>query len=96
MDKLQLAIVGCGGMGHRHWHGLAELHRAGLCQFELVGACDPVRENAESLAAKAEEHFGKRPTVAVRLEELPESNAVDICADPRHHLVLTTGRIASQ
>ena len=27
---LPLAIVGCGGIGHRHLYGLAELQRAGL------------------------------------------------------------------
>ncbi len=53
----RLAIVGCGGMGHRHLSGLAELERAGLCQFELVGACDPVRANAESLADQAAAYF---------------------------------------
>ena len=45
MDKIRLAIVGCGGMGHRHMYGLAELHRAGWERFELVGACDPVLDN---------------------------------------------------
>ena len=30
MSNIPLAIVGCGGMGHRHLFGLAELHRAGL------------------------------------------------------------------
>ena len=28
LNKIRLAIVGCGGMGHRHLAGLAELHRA--------------------------------------------------------------------
>lgn len=98
MSQLPLAIVGCGGMGHRHLHGLAELHRAGLCRFELVGACDPMRENAESLAAKAAEYFGKQPTVATHLEELqaqqPALSAVDICADPRHHHTLACAALS--
>jgi len=84
---IRLAIVGCGGMGHRHLSGLAELERAGLCQFELVGACDPVRANAESLADQAAAYFGRRPIVALDLEQLVPLGveAVDITATPRFH-----------
>ncbi len=87
LNKIRLAIVGCGGMGHRHLAGLAELHRAGLSDFELVGACDPVLENAESLAQQAEEHFEKRPTVVGNLEELAALGveSVDVTTTPRHH-----------
>ena len=63
MQRIPLAIVGCGGMGHRHLFGLAELHRNELSPFDLVGACDPVTKNAESLADHAEKFFGRRPTV---------------------------------
>ena len=45
-EKIPLAIVGCGGMGHRHLYGLAELQNAGLSPFELIGACDPNLDNA--------------------------------------------------
>ena len=87
MDKIPLAIVGCGGMGHRHLYGLAELQNAGLSPFELVGACDPVRANAESLADDAEERLGKRPQVVESLEELEALGvvAVDITTTPRYH-----------
>ncbi|MDE0199303.1 MAG: Gfo/Idh/MocA family oxidoreductase [Caldilineaceae bacterium] len=87
MDKIPLAIVGCGGMGHRHLYGLAELHNSGLSPFELVGACDPVRANAESLADDAEERLGVRPQVVESLEELEALGvaAVDITTTPRYH-----------
>jgi predicted dehydrogenase len=89
-------------MGHRHLYGLAELQRAAAGSagvspasagpFTLVGACDPNQENAESLAATAEERLGRRPVVAHGLEELsgrvPDLVAVDLCADPRHHHTL--------
>ena len=90
MSKIPLAIVGCGGMGHRHMYGLAELHRAGLNQFELIGACDPVLENAESLADQAAERFGKRPTVVAKMDELVALGvkAVDITTTPRFHHAL--------
>jgi len=87
MSKIPLAIVGCGGMGHRHMYGLAELHNAGLSQFELIGACDPVLENAESLADQAAERFGKRPTVVPKMDDLVALGvkAVDITTTPRFH-----------
>jgi predicted dehydrogenase len=87
MEKIRLAIVGCGGMGHRHLRGLAELHRAGLSRFELVGACDPVQANAQSLADEAAEHFGQRPTVAAALDALTplDVQAVDVTTTPRYH-----------
>lgn len=90
MERIPLAIVGCGGMGHRHLYGLAELHRAGLSRFDLVAACDPVTDNAESLAAQAEEHFGKRPAVVGRLDGLADHGvaAVDITTTPRYHHML--------
>ena len=96
MDKIPLAIVGCGGMGHRHLYGLAELHNAGLSPFELVGACDPVRANAESLADDAEERLGTRPQVVESLEELEALGvvAVDITTTPRFHHTVAEEAIA--
>jgi predicted dehydrogenase len=84
---IRLAIIGCGGMGHRHLYGLTELHQAGLSQFELVGVCDPVRANAESLADQAAERFGHRPTVTTDLEALAglQVEAVDITTTPPFH-----------
>ena len=87
MDKIRLAIVGCGGMGHRHMYGLAELHRVGWTRFDLVGACDPVLDNAESLATQAEERFGQKPAVVGSLEELAGVgvDAVDVTTTPPYH-----------
>ena len=90
MQRIPLAIVGCGGMGHRHLFGLAELHRNGLSQFELVAACDPVTANAESLASHAEGFFGRRPAVVRDMAELAKLGvaAVDITTTPRVHHTL--------
>ncbi len=87
-EKLPLAIVGCGGMGHRHLYGLAELQSAGLSPFELVGACDPNLDNANSLADQAEERLGTRPQPVKDLAELASVapvQAVDITTLPAHH-----------
>src|SRR5690606_24049863 len=90
MELIPLAIVGCGGMGHRHLFGLAELYRNGLSPFDLVGACDPVTENAESLADQAEQLLGRRPAVVKNLAELEGLGvaAVDITTTPRYHHTL--------
>ena len=87
-EKLPLAIVGCGGMGHRHLYGLAELQAAGLSPFELVGACDPNLDNANSLADQAQERLGTRPQPVADLAALAalgEIQAVDITTLPAHH-----------
>ena len=87
-EKIPLAIVGCGGMGHRHLYGLAELKEAGLSPFELVGACDPDLDNARSLADQAGELLGARPRPVRDLAELASSagvQAVDITTLPAHH-----------
>ncbi len=90
MEQIPLAIVGCGGMGHRHLFGLAELYRAGLSPFDLVAGCDPVTDNANSLALQAEQLLGKRPAVVGTLAELAALGvaAVDITTTPRYHHTL--------
>lgn len=87
---IPLAIVGCGGMGHRHLFGLAELKEAGWTPFDLVAVCDPVRSNAESLAAEAERLMGKRPVLVENLAELKQLGveAIDITTTPRFHHAL--------
>jgi predicted dehydrogenase len=85
-ELLPLAIVGCGGMGHRHLYGLGELHRAGRSPFVLAGACDPNLDNANSLADQAADLLGSRPAVAKDLGGLPAGVvAVDVCTLPAFH-----------
>ena len=95
MEQIALAIVGCGGMGHRHLEGLAELHRAGLSPFRLVGACDPVAANAGSLAAAAERHFGECPVTVASLDELAPLGvqAVDITTSTVGHHTSVAGAL---
>lgn len=87
MNRIRLAIVGCGGMGHRHLYGLGELNRQGLSTFDLVAACDPNRGNAESLADEAVSLFDARPTVVTDLDELASVgvDAIDTPTLPRVH-----------
>ena len=92
VSRLPLAIVGCGGMGGRHLLGLKELYESGMCNVELVAACDLRRDNVEHLADEAEKALGARPAVfadmAEMVRQVPEVQAVDITTDARaHHIV---------
>ena len=92
MDKIKLAIVGCGGMGTRHLYGLRELTRSPFCNVELVALCDIKRENAELAASEAERLLGVQPEIFTDLEvmahQVSDLAAVDIVTDPSvHHRV---------
>src|SRR5437899_2220743 len=98
MDRIPLAIVGCGGMGHRHLYGLHALESVGRSPFSLIGACDPDAANAQSLAAEAEARLGRRPEVVGELAALERVAdgvlALDICTDPRTHHTLVAEAMA--
>ena len=89
MERVPIAIVGCGGMGGRHLLGLRELYDAGLGNVHLVAVCDLRRDNAEYLANNAEELLGHRPQVFEDMEAmvkaLPELQGVDITTDSGSH-----------
>jgi len=90
LSKIRLAIAGCGVMGTRHLAGLVELDRAGLSDFELVAACDPIRERAQTLAQTAREQLGKEPAVVEKLEYLASVGvqAIDATTVPwSHHTI---------
>ena len=94
MDKIKLAIVGCGGMGRRHLLGLRELQESGMSNVELIGACDLRPENAARLAQEADSLLGRRPRAFGSLAEmtraLPELQGVDVATDAgTHHLVVS-------
>lgn len=93
VDRMQLAIIGCGGMGGRHLYGLKALKDLGYLPFDLVGACDTRLDNAEYLADRAEEMLGRRPQVFQDMDAmaraLPGLQAVDITTpNGTHHLVV--------
>ncbi len=89
-EKIRLAIVGCGIMGNRHLNGFFKLNQVGLCNFELIAVCDPIKENAEALAKRAEEMLGSKIAIASKLDELEihEVQAIDITTVPwTHHTI---------
>ena len=93
MDKVRLALVGCGGMGTRHLHGLKQLADSPFDSVELSAVCDISAENAEMAAAEAEKLLGVRPKVCTNMEvmvqQVPDLEAVDVVTDPSvHHTVV--------
>ena len=95
MERIPIAIVGCGGMGGRHLRGMKELYDSGMANVELVAACDLKRENAEHLADTAETLLGDRPRVYTDSEAiasaLPDLQAVDVTTDSgSHHIVVSS------
>ena len=89
MSAINLAIIGCGGMGRAHLDAIAELRRAGLNVINLVAVCDVVEDRAKALANRAERELGRRPGVYVDLKEMLRQegslDAVDIATDHRSH-----------
>ena len=93
MDKVRLALVGCGGMGTRHLHGLKQLADSPFDAVELSAVCDISAENAEMAASEAEKLLGVRPEVYTNMEamvqQVPDLEAVDVVTDPSvHHTVV--------
>src|SRR5688500_11975398 len=99
MDQIELGIVGCGGMGTRHLHGLREytsIVADGFAEappLRLAAVCDPNELNANLLADTAAAELGERPRVFHRLEalleEAPEVTAFDVTTEPRLHHDIT-------
>ena len=88
MARVQLAIVGCGGMGRRHLAGLAELARTDHNNLDLVAVCDLNEQNAEDLADEAAAAARTRPAVftdAARMKREAEGSGGGRLHD-RHRL----------
>jgi predicted dehydrogenase len=98
MERIPIAIVGCGGMGGRHLLGLKELYESPLCNVELVAACDLRRDNAEHLANEAAKLLGKRPLVYESMEAMvggiPDLQGVDVTTDSGSHHAVASEALA--
>lgn len=88
---LNIALVGCGGMGLRHALGYAELKKAYPDMVRMTAVCDVHGSAAIAVAEKVEELTGERPIVHIDFEKMlatEESlDAVDIATStPMHHV----------
>ena len=84
MDKLNLALIGCGGMGTRHLYGLRELARTPFNNIALRALCDLNRDNAELAAREAEHLLGSKPPVFTSLEAMVQAIPDLMAVDVRH------------
>ncbi len=95
MEKVKLAIAGCGGMGRRNLAGIAELRRTDHNNVMLAAVCDLDRRKAEALADEAHGLLSTRPQVftdvARMAAEVDALEAAVCTADTAaHHRVSTT------
>ncbi len=82
MDKVKLAIVGCGGMAGAHLNAYIRLRQKGIDIFDFVAMCDVDAERANAFAVKAANVQESTPKVYTAIEEMlgkETLNAADIC-----------------
>jgi predicted dehydrogenase len=92
MERIPIAIVGCGGMGRRHLTGVAALYQSDFRNIDLAAVCDLNRQNAEDLADEAAQQLGHRPQVfgdvAEMARAMPEIQGADVVTDVAAHPVV--------
>ncbi len=76
-QTVSLCLVGAGVMGSRHVGGMGVLHRLGLANLELTAICDLRAENAERVAAQAEDLLGKRPAIHLSIDDAIADPGID-------------------
>ncbi|MCW4021139.1 MAG: Gfo/Idh/MocA family oxidoreductase [Candidatus Bathyarchaeota archaeon] len=88
VERLNIALIGCGGIANLHVNGYKDLHTRGLRTFEIKAVCDKVTDNAK-VKADAIGHFqGAKPRIYLELDELLENeslDAVDLCLPHNVH-----------
>ena len=90
--RVNLAIVGCGGMAGAHLRGYEELLQRGEDRFRIVAAVDEARERAEGFAAHLGSATGWEVAAFGSVDELLDSglqvDGADICSPHGLHHVL--------
>ena len=95
---LNLALVGCGGMGLRHTYGLIELRKY-FDSFRLTAVCDRNLLAAEYVADVAQRELGERPAVfedfAALLASESSLDSVDVTTETSSHHTLTEAALGA-
>ena len=88
-ELVNIAIVGCGGMGRRHLAGVAELAKTELNNVRLAAVCDLDPAKADLLADEAAGLLGTRPKiftdVARMAKEVEGLQGADCTTDTTAH-----------
>jgi len=90
VEKIPLAIVGCGVMGKRHLAGYVELQTQGLSPFRLVSVCDLDLTRAEEMAQLASDGLDEKVVPSSSFDDLDKLgvHAVDLVVLPEVHHAL--------
>lgn len=92
MERVSLALLGCGGMSGAHVRGLEALWKNNVRHIQVVACCDVVEERAQQRAKEIAKFQKRRPAVYTSVEQMLKRSksieAVDICAlhSQHHHL----------
>lgn len=95
MEKIKIAVIGCGGIFGDHWNAYCEQFEKGFDDFEIVAFCDLIKERAQDYADKWFEAKGTKPAVFTTAEELLASGIEFSVAEVQvphnvHHSVAIT------
>ena len=87
MERLNIALIGCGGIANAHVEGYRDLYSRGLRVFDLKAVCDISIENAKIKANMISGFQDSKPKIYSEVDEMLKNesiDAVDICLP--HHL----------
>ncbi|MEM2905552.1 MAG: Gfo/Idh/MocA family oxidoreductase [Candidatus Bathyarchaeia archaeon] len=91
MEKLNVALIGCGGMAGAHVNGYRDLYTRRLRVFAVKALCDVSEENAKAKQEAISGFQEDKPKIYKDVEEMLKAeslDAVDICLPHNiHHIV---------
>lgn len=90
MEKINLALIGCGGIADSHVEGFKNLSVRGLKVFNIKAVCDVLEENAEKKAERIQYFQGLKPKIYTDIQMMLKNeslDAVDICLPHNLHHV---------
>lgn len=91
MDRLNIALIGCGGISNAHVEGFRILSTKGLKVFNIKAVCDAIESNAKEKADLISYFQDLKPKIYVDIEKMLKEeslDAVDICLPHNlHHTV---------
>jgi predicted dehydrogenase len=88
MERLGIALVGCGGIANLHVNGYRDLCTRGLGVLEVKAVCDTVFDSAKAKAEAIACFQGEKPGIYQELDELVGNeslDAVDLCLPHNVH-----------
>ena len=79
MNKVKIALIGCGRMASGHLIGLGTIHDRGYDDYEIVAFCDILESNAQSFSDEYKKMTGLEVPVVVGVDSLLKSD-IDFAA----------------